>query len=144
MENLQLVDQKLARVIALIRSRPALFARQGCVVTTWRTYQQRKLGPYYRLAFREGGRQRSIYLGTSKETSLRVEALLVDVQKPTKVKAVLRRTRASLRASLRQQKKELDGLLRDQGLLLKGFEVRGWASNSHVFGEAGRPTSHSN
>ena len=43
----------------------ARFAHQGAVVASWQTYRGRRLGPYYWLAFRDSGRQRSIYLGRS-------------------------------------------------------------------------------
>ncbi len=48
---------RLDRVRETVRQREAIMARQGTVVATWRTRQGRKVGPYYRLAWREAGRQ---------------------------------------------------------------------------------------
>ena len=56
-------DQKSHKALTLLREAPTRFACQGTVTTSWRTYRGRRLGPYYRLAWRENGRQRSIYLG---------------------------------------------------------------------------------
>ena len=82
MEKHDFVDQKLRGVLELIEQQPELFAKQGSVVETWRAYHGRKLGPYYRLAYRDGGRQRSIYLGASKERARRVQAALSALQHP--------------------------------------------------------------
>ena len=49
--------------VRLLTRRPTRFARQGPGAATWRTSRGRRLGPYYRLAWRDRGRQRSIYLG---------------------------------------------------------------------------------
>jgi hypothetical protein len=46
--------------LALLAARPEVFARQGSVVASWRRRGTRTYGPYYRLIYREGGRQRSI------------------------------------------------------------------------------------
>ncbi len=51
------------KALILLADHPDRFARQGAVVASWRTYRGRRLGPYYRLAWRENRRQRSIYLG---------------------------------------------------------------------------------
>jgi hypothetical protein len=59
-------DQKNARyqrVAEPILARRHVLRRQGVVVESWRYYQQRRLGPYFRVSFREQGRQESIYLG---------------------------------------------------------------------------------
>ena len=70
------VDQKTAarfeRVRAAVMAEPRRFARQGSVVASWRVYAGRRLGPYLRLAYREGRRQRSIYLGRCAELVRRV------------------------------------------------------------------------
>ena len=78
------VDQKVAaqfeRVRAVVMAQPRRFARQGSVVASWRVYAGRKLGPYFRLAYREGRRQRSIYLGRCAELARRVRELLAELQ----------------------------------------------------------------
>ena len=56
-------QQRVDQVCELVRAQLGVFSRQGAIVATWREHQGRKLGPYYRLAWREEGRQRSRYLG---------------------------------------------------------------------------------
>ncbi len=69
LEKMRLVDQKRAntinRISGYILGLKSLFSRQGTVIATWRDYHGRKLGPYYRLAWRDSGRQCSLYLGAS-------------------------------------------------------------------------------
>ncbi len=92
---------------------------------TWREYQGRRLGPYYRLAWREEGRQRSLYLGRSTWVVEKVRELLANLQKELREGRVLQRLERAARAASRWSK----GLVREQlgrlGLTLKGFEVRG-------------------
>ena len=52
-------------VLQKILAQAELLRHQGAVVATWRTQRGRTSGPFYRLAYRQGGRQRSIYLGRS-------------------------------------------------------------------------------
>lgn len=128
MENHNVVDQKLISVLRLIKDRRALFTKQGTVVETWRRYRGQKRGPYYRLAFRDGGQQRSIYLGTCKERADRVRAVLISLQESNAVENALKKVRAQVRGQLRKHKQTWERLLQERGLQLKGFEVRGWAS----------------
>ncbi len=124
------VDQRLAaRLEAIARqvlARRAEFARQGAVVATWRWRGGRRLGPYYRLAYREHGRQRSIYLGRSEGLAEKVRWLLADVQAPLRRHRAWLRTRARLAAQLRRQKARWREALRSWGLYTKGCAVRGW------------------
>jgi hypothetical protein len=128
-EKAEFVDQKAAerfeRVRERVAARPGLFAAQGAVVATWRVYRGRRLGPYFRLAYREGGRQRSIYLGRCAELVRRVRSLLARLQAPERRRRVFRRLEAQVRASLRQCKAQLKKLLAPLGIQLKGFEFRG-------------------
>ena len=68
------VDQKTKRryeaVRAWIFAHRRLLATQGTVTASWREYQGRRLGPFYRLAYREGNRQRSVYLGIMRSARL--------------------------------------------------------------------------
>jgi hypothetical protein len=132
LENRQVVDQKLVEVLELIKSWPSLFAHQGAVLESWRIHGGKKLGPYYRLAFRQQGRQRSIYLGASNERAGQVRARLAAVQKPAKSKQVLERARARVKVELRKHKRGLDQQLRERGLYLKGYEVRGWSKRNRL------------
>lgn len=112
----------------LLQSEPQRFARQGAVVTAWRTYRGRRLGPYYRLAYREGSRQRSIYLGRQSPLVDKVRNLLGVLQAKHRFRCLARRRRAELRRRvLRPLKEYLERafLLYGNGLYFKGWEVRG-------------------
>jgi len=130
MENRKSVDQNSHRALGLIASRPTLFARQGAVVATWRKYRGRRLGPYFRLAYREAGRQCSVYLGRASRVVEAVRARLAELQRPLKRSRIYRQARAQIKASLGPVKRELDRRLRRVGLYMKGFEVRGWRTSS--------------
>ena len=125
MENPQTVDQTAHRALDLIASQAGLFARQGAVVATWRDYRGRKLGPYYRLAYRENGRQRSVYLGRCPTLVARVREALAAVQAPLRQSRALRRMKTQAKAAFRAAKAELDRRLRPIGLFLKGMETMG-------------------
>jgi hypothetical protein len=94
-------------------------------VATWRTYRGRRLGPYFRLAYRKGRRQLSIYLGRSAELAQRVRELLADLQKDHRWRRITRRMRAEIRKSFRRSLEYLDRQLAVLGIRRKGFEFRG-------------------
>ncbi len=104
------VDQKVAarfgRVRELVLAERGRFALQGSVVAAWRLYAGRRLGPYFRLAYRDGGRQRSIYLGRCVELARRVRELLAGLQRPRRERLLFARLKAQVRASLRSAKAE--------------------------------------
>jgi hypothetical protein len=88
-------------------------------------YAGRKLGPYFRLAYREGRRQRSIYLGRCAELVRRVRELVAGLQRPRRERLLFARLKAQVRASLRQAKVELERQLAVWGIRLEGFRFRG-------------------
>ena len=58
----QKVIERFERVRAYLVARPALFATQGTVVATSRTYCGRQLGPYFQIAWPVGhGRHEKVY-----------------------------------------------------------------------------------
>ncbi len=118
-ENREVVDQKSRRVLALIASKVELFTWQGAVVATWRWYRGRKLGPYWRLAYRESGRQCSIYLGRSGEGVERVRRVRARLQQPLRRHRTCRRLARAIRASLRAALAEFDRQLERLGLWRK-------------------------
>ena len=126
LEKREFVDQKIREVLALIESRPEIFAAQGTVVATWRTYGGRRLGPYFRLSFREGRRQRSLYLGTSAALAARVRAILARKHEPIKRRRTHEKIRSRAVVELRKHKVAWEARLHNVGLYAKGFEVRGW------------------
>ncbi len=116
------------RALTLLREEPTRFADQGTVVETWRTYRGRRLGPYYRLAWRENGRQRSIYLGRQGPVVRQVRILLhqAHTQRRIRRQARLRATqfRKDVSRPIRQYIKEIFRLF-GNGLYIKGSEIRG-------------------
>ncbi len=124
------VDQHSAarydRIAARISAARDIFRRQGAIVTTWRTRGARKLGPYFRLAYRADGRQQSIYLGACTKLVARVRALLADLQAVIRRHRAYRVTRRELRTALRRQKAECDAVLRAHGFTPRGYDLRGF------------------
>ncbi len=59
----QAVEARFAAVSARMTASREVLSRQGAVVASWRVERGLRMGPYFRLAFREAGRQASIYLG---------------------------------------------------------------------------------
>jgi hypothetical protein len=121
--------QRPHRALALIRAQPALFVRHGAVITDWKHRGARRLGPYYRLRYRDGRRVRSIYLGRDGPLVDQVRQALAAVQAPWQRRRAYQRWRREIVASLHGQKAALNRRLRVLGLRLQGYEVRGWRSN---------------
>jgi hypothetical protein len=115
-----------ASPLKAIRTLQAVFSRQGTIVASWRTYNGRKLGPYYRLAYRTEGRQRSIYLGKSKNLLRQVRRLLEKLQKPIKTKRFMQRAQKTFQEVMKKHKAQFRIDLLKVGLQLRGYAVRGW------------------
>jgi hypothetical protein len=82
-------------------SRRSELARQGAVVTGWRQHHGRRLGPYYRLTWRDpAGRQRSCYLGADEALARQVEGWLRSLRAERDTQRQLDRARRSLRSGL--------------------------------------------
>ncbi|MBN2579095.1 MAG: hypothetical protein JXB10_08900 [Pirellulales bacterium] len=109
-----------------VRALGTVLARQGAIVASWQTYRGRKLGPYYRLAYRAEGRQRSIYLGKSKTVLRQVRRLLKKIQEPIKTRRTLRRAHKAFQAVKKEQHARSRIALREAGLDLRGYDLRGW------------------
>jgi hypothetical protein len=122
---IQKVIERFERVRAYLVARPALFAAQGTVVATSRTYRGRQLGPYFQLAWREEGRQRRLYLGRSLELVDRVRNLLDQLQQPLRQRRLFARLKRQARAALCRWMADLRPFLGRWGIDLKGFELRG-------------------
>ncbi len=121
-ENPALDRYHRARTFILANAR--LFATQGSVVATWRRRGPKNYGPYYRLAYRLRGRQRSIYLGARQAAHL-LRELLAQLQLPHRRRRLYKRLQAKARVSLRQAKNHLAQQLAPLGVTLKGYEFRG-------------------
>ncbi len=121
-----IVQENSHPALRLIDARPELFAVRGHVAASWRRRNGKKYGPYYRLAYRLGGRQLSIYLGRAGELVERVRRRLQAVRMPLIQRRMFQALERQIRASLRVCKPRVSALLRPFGLRLKGYEVRGW------------------
>jgi hypothetical protein len=127
-ENTGFVSQKLTarfeEVRAQVLTHPALFAAQGSVVATWRTHRGRRLGPYFQVSYRDGLRQRWIYLGRSDELARKVRGLLAEAQHRQRQRRLLASLQRQVRSSLARSKARLKQDLAEKGIHLKGFEFR--------------------
>ena len=119
-------ETRFDRAHTFILANPRLFATQGSVVATWRVRDGKRFGPYYRLAYRRGGRQRSIYLGP-RPVADRLREFLAQLQRPHHRHRLYKRLQTQVRASLRQAKKQLAQQLASLGVTSKGYEFRGAA-----------------
>ena len=125
-----IVDQKswTRREVLLARLRqaaPAL-ATAGTIVETWRTYRGRRLGPFFRVAYRESEIQKSIYVGNDPELVAAACELLGKLQADERLRRAVARQRRAVRASLTVAKTAWAQELKKRGLSLKGYEARGW------------------
>jgi hypothetical protein len=124
-ENRDSGAQKREAVMQWLADHGTALRRRGYVVQTWREYCGRRLGPYYRLRYREQGRERSVYLGRDAALAEDVHRRLRDMQAPRRAQREADRRYKAERAVLRRLKARWEGELRKIGLRLKGFEVRG-------------------
>ena len=128
-EKTRSVDQKLPprwqRIFGFLDARRPLLAVQGAIVATWRTYRGKRLGPYYRLAYREKGRQRSLYLGCCVELVERVRDAMGEIQGRLREGQVMRRLIHTAKETLSACKDHLRRQLATIGIQMKGFEMRG-------------------
>ncbi len=143
MEISQLVDQQTngrrQRVLELIEAHAATLAHQGTVVASFRYRGGRAVGPYHRLAWRQGQVQQSVYLGTDADLVAEVHVLLQELQQLHRERRALRRQKNVVRKVLAECRAELRRELGRRGLRLQGYEVRGWHTpGPRAAGIAGR------
>ena len=127
-EESPVVDQipaRWSRILAFLHTRRSLLSTQGAIVASWRSYQGRRLGPYYRLAYREQGKQCSLYLGSAIDLVSLVRRELANFQRSLREAQVFHRMRSAARKALRASKDRLRQHLAAIGIRLKGFEFRG-------------------
>jgi hypothetical protein len=133
----ELVDQNDQRrstrrdvVLAKIRQVGPAVAAAGSIVAGWRNYGGRRLGPFCRLAYREKGVQKSIYIGHDPELVAAAQLLLKELQTDARLRRAIERQRRAVRAGLKEAKAAWAQQLEKYGLHLKGHEVRGWRQAS--------------
>jgi len=133
LEKSKVVDQlgdarRRIAVLEQLFAREELFRHQGIVTTMWRSRNGRRFGPYYRLLYRKEGRLRIIYLGRSAEFAEEVRSWLAAFQGPLREHREWQGVRRAMKAALRKQKAAWAEALTKYGFVLKGYEVRGWAT----------------
>jgi hypothetical protein len=101
-----------------------LIANDGCLAATWKTYRGKRLGPYYRVEFRQDRAVKTIYLGRDPLLVEYAAALIDDIKKPNRQKRYLRRLRAEIRASLRRSFAEAEQFVAPFGYHRRGLSFR--------------------
>ena len=117
----QKIDAKFQRIQSQILDRKSFFAAHGNVERFWRSYRAERLGPYYRVVFREQGIHKSIYLGRHEILARRVGRLLAELQSFHRERRLTRRLRTIIRVSLRREKAKLEKMLAPLGIRMKGY-----------------------
>jgi hypothetical protein len=125
LENSKRADQLEHPALRWIAARPDIFARRGHIAASYRSRNGKRFGPYYRLAFRDGDRQCSIYLGVDGPVVEQTRRSLDAVQRPHLERRAISRLQRQIRNALRVEKSHLSALLQPYGLHLKGMELRG-------------------
>ena len=98
----------------------------GSVVSTWRTYQGQRLGPYFRLAYRVGGQQKSVFIGRDAELAEKVRDYLRTLQRQRNENANLNRMRRAAAKQFAASREQFGVELATVGLRLRGSQVIGW------------------
>jgi hypothetical protein len=132
------------RIFAFLSEHEALFAEQGVVISSWRWHKGRRHGPYFRLAFRESGVQRALYLGGEVRLAEEVRTILLAMQAPLRRERALARILRKVRERLRESRRVFAATVALSGLYLKGTEVRGWQSPMRTPREIPPPTAPAN
>ena len=121
------VDQKKReQLFRFLAEHGAWLAAQGSVQVSYRLYKGRKLGPFFRLSFRQAGQQRSMYIGRDRALAAAVETELKKLQGPRWCARQIDRCLADCRHNLKEARLEFRRRLETQGLRLQGGEIRGW------------------
>ena len=105
-------------------------AEQGFMTREYRTYRDARLGPYFKLRWRSGGRQRVKYLGRDVPRAEAVAAALADLRVAKRRRQQLAALIAGGRKSLRRVKQALEPALANQGRSFHGYECRKARSTS--------------
>ena len=98
----------------------------GAVVSSWRTYKGQRLGPYFRLAYRVAGQQKSLFIGADAEMAEKVRSYLGGLQKKQNERIALDRARRAAAQQFAASLEQLDVQLAAAGLRRRGSQVIGW------------------
>ena len=120
MEKSKFVEEKTTSQWGIISDRilaeKEKFATTGVIVADYPTRCGRRYGPYYRLAYRDQGRQKSLYLGVSETLAHKVALLLDQLQAPGRHRRQIRQLRTTIRRALRRHNARLRLELAHNGL----------------------------
>lgn len=125
MEICDSVDQRRMKIERFFTEQLAALARQGAVVAGYRRRGGLRLGPYFKLTCRIGGRQTSVYLGADGALVQGVRQRLEELRRERSERLQLDRWRRELRRRAREARRHLDEQLRPLGLRRQGHEIRG-------------------
>jgi hypothetical protein len=125
-------QKRRAKLFRFLSAHGSLLATQGSVQGSYRRYQGRKLGPFFRLSFREAGKQRSLYIGRDQALAAEIQAHVQKLQAPRAQARQLERSLADCRRNLKLAKLEFRCRLQTQGLRLRGNEIRGWRTHRQL------------
>jgi hypothetical protein len=126
LENRKSVDQNRNDILRFLSDRPDIFARQGTVRESWRYYGGRRLGPYFKLSYRIGGKQQARYLGSSPEFAAEVRHKLVTMQAELRQQRRRNQELAPWYKAVSSCKQQWQLEVEKLGLRVQGYEVRGY------------------
>lgn len=137
--KLKSVDQKSPAVLfdRLERIRDDLQAG-GTVVSTWRSYKGQRLGPYFRVAYRVGSTQRSVFIGCDAELAEKVRNYLHNLQHQRNETTKLIRMRRAAAKQFAASREQFGLELAAVGLRLRGSQVIGWRAWKRHQGSSGQ------
>jgi len=115
--------------LALVNTYPRKFAHGGAIITTWRNYKGRKLGPYYRLRFRAQGRIREVYLGREGPRVQAVRDRLAELHAALARRRMYDKMVKTARARPHVDLAALQQQLEAAGLRSQACQVRGLRAN---------------
>src|SRR5262249_19393729 len=99
-------------------------ARQGFVAAEFRGRGGRRQGPYFKLRWRQDGRQRVRYLGREGGRAEQVRAALADLQRPLRLAREIAGLMAEARGRLRHVKQLVEPGLASRGRYFHGYTAR--------------------
>jgi hypothetical protein len=126
MEKRKFVAQRRFAVARFFSEHENDLVRQGSIIRSYRLRSGRRLGPYFKMVCRRGGRQRSVYLGSDEDFMEEVRVQLEQLQAPGRRRRELEASCRALRAQARQVRQALSTELAKHGLVTHGHEIRGW------------------
>jgi len=113
----------LARLRLAADEQQAL-AQQGFVSAEYREQNGRRYGPYFKLRWRQDGRQRVRYLGRDLSRAEQVSAALANLQRSLQLVRDASSMMAEVRKEMRKLKETLEPHLASQGMHLHGYIAR--------------------